>query len=66
MWLKERVLTFIENLQFSACIWAVHCAGYKNRNKKGDVIDFLAKNTTSAISKLRKDRQSQRSVPEGT
>jgi hypothetical protein len=43
MWLNERVITFIEDLQSSACLWDVHCAKYKNRNKKGDAIDFLAK-----------------------
>jgi hypothetical protein len=41
--LKERVLTFIEDLESSTCLWDVHCAGYKNRNKKGDAIDFLVK-----------------------
>jgi hypothetical protein len=43
MWLNERVVTFIEHLQSSACLWDVHCANYKNHNKKSDVIDFLAK-----------------------
>jgi hypothetical protein len=43
MWLKERFLAFIEDLQSSACILDVHCADYKNHNKKGDAIDFLAK-----------------------
>jgi hypothetical protein len=32
----------------------VHYADYKNHNKNGDATDFLAKNTKSAISKLRK------------
>jgi hypothetical protein len=43
MWSNERVLTSIEDLQSSACLWDVHCTDYKNRNKKGDVIDFLEK-----------------------
>lgn len=34
---------FIEDLQCSACLWNVHCADCKNRNQKGDAIDFLAK-----------------------
>jgi hypothetical protein len=66
MWLDESVLTFIEDLESSACLWDVQCADYKNRNKKGDAIDFLVKKYEIAISKLRKKRQSQRSVPEGT
>jgi hypothetical protein len=65
MWLHESVLAFTEDLQSSACVWDVHCADYKNRYKKGDATEFLGKNTKSAISKLRKNRQSQRSVPEG-
>jgi hypothetical protein len=43
MWLKARVLTSSDALQSSASLWDVHCADYKNRNKKGDTIDFLAK-----------------------
>jgi hypothetical protein len=67
VWSNERVLTFIENLQSSACLWDVHCADYKNRNKKGDAMDFLAKkNMKSALLKLRKNRQSQRSVSDRT
>jgi hypothetical protein len=42
-WSKERVVTFIEDLQFSACLWGVHCADCKNRNKKGDASIFLQK-----------------------
>jgi hypothetical protein len=30
------------DLQSSACLWNTHCSGYKNRNKKGYAIDFLA------------------------
>jgi hypothetical protein len=33
MWSKERIATFIEDLQSNACLWDVHCADYKNRNK---------------------------------
>ena len=40
---NERARTFIEDLQCSACLWNVHYADYKNRNRKGDAIDFLAK-----------------------
>jgi hypothetical protein len=65
MWLNERVLAFIEDSQSSTCLWDVHCADYKSRNKKGDAIDFLKKKTKAAISKLNKNRQSQMSVPEG-
>jgi hypothetical protein len=43
MWSNERVLTFIEDLQPSACLWDAHCADNKNSNKKGDAIDFLTK-----------------------
>jgi hypothetical protein len=43
MWLNKRVLAFIGDLQSSGCIGGVHCAEYKNRNEKGDAIDFLAK-----------------------
>ena len=43
MWSKERVLTCIEYLQCSACLWSVHCAHYKNRIKKCDAIGFLVK-----------------------
>jgi hypothetical protein len=51
MWLHERVLAFTEDIQSSACVWDVRCADCKNRNKKGDATDFLAKkkNTKSAI-----------------
>ena len=41
MWSNERVRTSIEDLQCSACLWNVHCADYKNRNKKGGAIDFF-------------------------
>jgi ASC-1-like (ASCH) protein len=64
MWSNERVVTFIEDLESNARLWDVHCADYKNRNKKGDTIIFLQKNMKSALSKLRKNRQCQRSVPE--
>jgi hypothetical protein len=43
MWSKERIATFIEDLQSNACLWDVHCADYKNCNKKGDAIIFLKK-----------------------
>jgi len=41
-------------LQCRACLWNVHCADYKNRNQKGDAIDFLAKkiNTTEVWRKV--------------
>jgi hypothetical protein len=65
--LNERFHTFIEDSQSNACVWDVHCADYKNHNKdgdaidflakkyeKGDAIDFLAKNFNSALLKLRK------------
>jgi hypothetical protein len=43
MWSNERVLTVIEDLQSNdACLWNVHCADYKNRNNKGNAIDFIA------------------------
>jgi hypothetical protein len=34
MWSKERVFTLTEDLHSNACLWDVHCADYKNRNKK--------------------------------
>ena len=40
---NERVLTFVEDLQSSACLWNVHCGDYKNRNKIGNATDILAK-----------------------
>jgi hypothetical protein len=44
VWSNERVLSFTEDLQsIDACFWSVHCADHKNRNKKGDAIDFVAK-----------------------
>jgi hypothetical protein len=64
VWSNERVRTFKEDLQSSACLLYVHCSYYKTRNKKGGVIDFLAKNMKSVLLKLRKNRQSQRSVLE--
>lgn len=38
---KIFILYFIENLQSCTCLWNAHCADYKNRNKKGDAIDFF-------------------------
>jgi hypothetical protein len=49
MWLNERVLAFIEDLQSSACLWDVHCADYKTRNKKVMRLIFLQKNEISTI-----------------
>jgi hypothetical protein len=43
MWSNDRVLTVIEDLQSSARLWNENFADYKNRNKKGDAIDFIAK-----------------------
>jgi hypothetical protein len=34
MWSNERVVTFAEDLQSSACLWDVYCTDYKNRNKE--------------------------------
>jgi hypothetical protein len=43
VWSKERVLAFTEDLQSNdVCLWNVHCADYKIRNKKGDAVDFIA------------------------
>jgi hypothetical protein len=55
VWSNERVLPFTEDLQSTAGVWDVPCADYKNRVKKVDAIDFLAKNVKSAVSKLRKN-----------
>jgi hypothetical protein len=66
MWLHERVLAFIQDLRSSASIRMCIVPTIKTVIKKGDATDFIGKkNTKSAISKLRKNRQSQRSVPEG-
>jgi len=40
---NERFLLFIEDWQSNgACLCNVQCADYKNRNKEGDGIDFIA------------------------
>jgi hypothetical protein len=54
IWSKERIITFIEDLQSNVCLWDGHSAHYKTRNRKGEAIDFLAKNVKSALLKLRK------------
>jgi hypothetical protein len=57
MWSNEGVLTLIEDLQSNACLWDVPCADYKNRNKKGDAIDFLA--TKYEISSTEAEKKSE-------
>jgi hypothetical protein len=64
MWWDERFLTFIEDLQSNACLWDVHCAYYKNSDKKVVRLIFLQKNIKLPLLKLRKNRQSHRSVSE--
>jgi hypothetical protein len=51
---NERVLAFIEDLQSNdACLWHVQCADNKNRNRKGDGIDFIAKYEVSTAEIVR-------------
>jgi hypothetical protein len=54
MWSNEEFLTFIEDLQSSACLWDVHCADYKTVLKKGDAIDFLARKYKISTIKVNK------------
>jgi hypothetical protein len=54
MWSKERVLTFIEDLQSNACLWDMNCPDYENRNKKGDAIDFLARKYKISTTEVKK------------
>lgn len=46
---NESVRTFIEDLQGSAGLWNVHCADYKNRNRKGDRLIFLQKKKMKSL-----------------
>jgi len=43
MWTRENTLTLIEDLHPLSCWWDVQTAEYKNRNKKSDAYDTLAK-----------------------
>jgi hypothetical protein len=55
MWSNERVLTVVEDLQSHACLWDVHCAEYKNRNKNGDAISLIAKKLKLIITEVEKN-----------
>jgi hypothetical protein len=54
VWSNERVVTFIKDLQSSACLWDMHYTDYKNCNKKCDAIDFLAKKYESSTTDIEK------------
>jgi len=51
---KERVFSFTEDLQSNACLWDVRCADYKNRNRKGDATDFMAKRCVINTAEVKK------------
>lgn len=48
------MLTFVEDLQSHACLRDVHCAEYKNRNKKGDDVSLIGKNMNTLLLKSKK------------
>ena len=43
MWTTETILKLIEDLHSNVCLWNIECIDYKNKNKRRDTLDHLAK-----------------------
>lgn len=66
MWPTEKVLLLIEDFHSAACLWEVTNPDYKNRTKKRNAIEELAKKYEVSVRDVgKKNQQFKNSISAG-